>query len=169
MVSKKGNPVIGREITFLSDNLKKQVDKSNHHDTRANYILGVAVAIFIFSLTQIAGNDPGKIGFLIIAVSSLTVCVLSLFTIKPPRLKKKKRENESLFYHDKIASYSPEEYSSRLKETLKNQDLIIEQYAQEIHNLVTYHIMARKRFFRYAVLILVIGLIAGLASCVFFP
>ncbi len=165
----KKTSIIGREITFLSDNLKKQIDKSNHHDTRANYVLGIAIAIFLFSLTQISGNKPGKIGFSIIALSSLIVCVLNLFTIKPPRLKKKRKEKESLLYHDEIASYSPEEYLKQLKKTLESRDLIIEQYAKEIHNLVTYHIMTRKIFFRYAVWILVIGLVAGLITVVLFP
>jgi len=95
--------------------------------------------------------------------------MLCLLTIKPPRIFGKIAKGGSLLYHDKISELNLKDYQKELDLMLKNRQKVIGEYATEIKNLVSYHLMVKKIFFRLAIPTLLFGLLGSLVLFYLFP
>ena len=153
---------IGSEIHFLKDNLSKQLQIYHHYETRANYTLALSSAILLFAITILMSKPAFALGLYVIIFTTFVALVFSLLTLKPPKIMRKKRQEESLFYHNNINGMSLGDFTKKIEKTFSSSQEIVKQYSLEIYNLATYSISPRRIFSVYTALTLVIGLTIGI-------
>lgn len=157
------------EQRILSDILRKQLQITYHFDQRANFVLALSSGLFLFSLHGITTRGTATASFLFLAVCSLLAGLLSLLAIKPPRIFFKRKPVWSVMYHDQIDSLSEKELAKNLDEILKDREKVIQEYSKEIKNLVSYHLIYKKIFFRPTIPIIIFGLLGSLVLFYIFP
>lgn len=157
------------EQQVLSDILNKQLQVTHHLDQRANFVLAISSGLFLFALHGITTRETATLSFLFLAFCSLLSGLFSLLSIKPPRIFLRRKPVWSTMYHDQIDSLSEKELGKRLAMILKDRQRVIEEYSKEIKNLVSYHLIQKKMFFRPAIPILILGLLGSLLLFYFFP
>lgn len=157
------------EQRFLSDILNKQLQITHHLDQRANFVLALSSGLFLFALHGIVTKSTATASFLFLASCSLISALLSLLAIKPPRIFYKRKPVWSVMYHDQIDNFSEKQLEDKLGGILKDRRRIIEEYSKEIKNLVSFHLIYKKIFFRPTVPILILGLLGSLILFYLFP
>lgn len=152
-------------ISMLNKILKKQESQWFNYETRASIILAFSASIFVLIAKDLFENNNHhlKISIVVFAFTLLIVIILSLLTIRPLKFLRKKNQEESLMYAGRIKKMGKEKYTQELIKMTGNKEKIIEEYAMEIYNLVTYAIAPRKKMFRMIIPTIIIGLSLGLS------
>lgn len=156
---------IGYEIellSFLKDSLEKQLRVYHNYETRANYTIALSSGILVFAIAHLISKPIFTLGIYIIILTAFISLILSLLTLKPPKFMRKKRQKESLFYHNNISDLSFEDFNKKINKTIDSPKEIVKQYSMEIYNLATYSIGPRKIFSSYTTPILTVGLTIGI-------
>jgi len=147
-------------LKFMINILDKSTAFTQHIDNQINILLGISMAIFVFSTSRIEGEN--SIIFLILGIFSAISALIGLIAIHPPKTMRKRGQRESIIYNKKINSYpSPAEYQKRLLETMENFDKVAEQYSIEIYNMYNYYYRPKRNLYKWSRSILFAGIIAS--------
>src|SRR3989344_4164528 len=146
-----------RTIDFLKSILEKATSLNLHIDAQANILIGVSVAIFLFSVAQV---DEGNGILTILSLSSAFAALTALLAIHPPAFMRKKGQEESLMYNKRIIGFkAADDYRNALEEVVENRRRILEQYAVEIYNTYRFSYRPKRMLFKAARNILLIGVL----------
>ncbi len=149
---------------FLDETLEKSYSFAQHLDTQTNILVGVSMAVFLFSLSSFF-DQPGQLPFLMLGLFAGLSCLIGLFAIHPPKFMRKRGQEESLMYHKHIIGFStPGAYSERLKEIIEDKNAVVEQYATEIYNVSKYYYRPKRKLFHLARNLLMVGIVAALLT-----
>lgn len=153
----------GALVRFLNGILEKATVFVRHFDTQTNILVGVSSAIFLFVFSVAARQETVNTSLIVLGIFSGLSALLSLYAIHPPRFMRKKRQEESLMYNKKVASFpSYNEYKDALREVVKNREEILRQYSIEIYNLYKYYYHPKRKLFNAARNILILGVFISL-------
>ncbi|HEX9721654.1 MAG TPA: Pycsar system effector family protein [Candidatus Paceibacterota bacterium] len=152
---------------FLDGTLQKSYSFAQHLDTQTNILVGVSMAVFLFSLSQLT-REIVHAPFVVLTLFAGVSAFIGLFAIHPPRFMRKRGQQESLMYHKHILSFdSPEKYGKALEETIEDRIAMIHQYATEIYNVSKYYYRPKRKLFHLARNILIIGFFFALVTFIF--
>lgn len=152
----------GASIHFLRSILDKATSFSEHLDTQLNILIGVSVAIFAFTATKFGINREASL-FDVIGFFSAASATVALLAVHPPKFMRKRGQAESLMYNKRIIEFeSPLDYQSALIEVMRNNEHIIQQYASETYNLYKYYYRPKRRLYKIARNLLMLGVILSL-------
>ena len=99
----------------------------------------------------------------LIAFFSALSAIVSLIAIRPPARMVLKGQKQSLLYTQKISDFSSaKKYAKELREILKCDEDIFNQYATEIYNLSKYYYRPKRKLFAVARNIFLFGVIFSL-------
>jgi len=116
-------------------------------------------AIFIFSSSRLLSSKPA-IGFFVLGFFAALSAIFGLLAIHPPKIMRKRGQNESLMYNKKISNFfSSGDYKNELDKLLGDQDKITNQYAVEIYNLCAYYYRPKRKLFTYSRDFLLTGIV----------
>jgi hypothetical protein len=142
---------------FLEGTLHKSYSFAQHLDTQTNILVGVSMAVFLFSLSQLT-KEIVHAPFVVLALFAGVSAFIGLFAIHPPRFMRKRGQQESLMYHKNILSFgSPDVYSKELAKVTEDRNEMIKQYGTEIYNVSKYYYLPKRKLFHAARNILIIG------------
>ncbi len=146
--------------------LTSMLDRANafvqHLDTQINILLGVCLAIFLYSVGRFI-EDRNAIYLLILGIFAGISALICLLAVHPHRFMRKRGQSESLMYNKKIIGFkSALEYSKKLEKTLEDREFLIKEYSTEIYNLYKHYYRPKRKLFNLARNILVDGIILGL-------
>lgn len=152
------------EDRFLIGILDKQTKLLQHLDSQTNILIGISSAIFAFLAAGFRLNNF-NLPQIILASFSALAALIGLFAIHPPRFMRKRGQKESLMYGGKISSFSlPIAYKKELGNIVRNQDKMLEQYALEIYNVAKYYYDPKRKIFKIARNILLVGVFLSIAT-----
>ena len=164
--------VTSDSLFFLSNMLENLIKKRDSYDMRASFIVSISSVLFILSLGNLLNQqvDNGKLGFLVICASSLCSGVLALFALRPPKIFQGwRRPNNSLLHHSNIHKFAYDKIARKLKDIVKSNDKMMEQYIIAIHHITEKAIIRKKYFLIPATNFLIGGLIIGLVVVFYLP
>lgn len=145
--------------------MNKSVQSVRHFDTQANILIGISMAIFAFSATQI-NNSNDSLVFYILAFFSGVSAMISIYSIYPPKLRKNRENN--LIANGSIVNFdSSKEYAKKLLETLKDRDETVENVASYIFGIYKHYYIPKRKLFLLARNILVLGIITSFIALLF--
>src|SRR3989344_2796170 len=137
-------------VNFLSTMLEKRSTLINHLDTQINLLIGINSAIFIFSLSRFL-DDKGDLPMLVISFFAGLSTLIALVAVHPPKLTRKRGQEESLMYNKKILSFpSSSKYEKELFDAVSDKKKIVNQYALEIYNITKYYYRPKRGLFNLA-------------------
>lgn len=158
----------GNKILVLNTNLQKVVGLINQIDLQVNITMVLGSAAFIFSVSNISKNSQPHYSLVVLGIFSALSALSALMAIHPPRFMRKRGQEESIFYHRKIAAFpSMEEYRDNIKGILSDEGNIVEEYSKEIYNLSKYYYRPKREFFRAARNLLIIGIFISFILFIF--
>jgi len=143
------------QIHFLKDTLAHHHQMRDALDNKASFLLGISGVIFVLSIVHLE-----KIGFLVIAITSLIACLFSIWTVSFPFRKTKKKAFGLMCWWG-FEKMNFEEYTKRIEEILGSDKAITKEYLKEIYALSKYSLKPKSSMIRLASFTLTIGLIVG--------
>jgi hypothetical protein len=157
--------ILGESSAQVLDGiLEKSYEFAQHLDNQTNILVSVNVAIFLFSLSSYLSYAHAT-PFLLLSIFSGLSCLIGLLAIHPPKMMRKRGQEESLMYNKHIASLpSAKAYAQELSSIIENKDAIIRQYAIEIYNVAKFYYRPKRRLFHLTREILIIGMAVSLIS-----
>lgn len=158
--------VTSPSVYFLDSIAEKRHAAARHLDTQTNVIVGVSMAVSLFSLTRILEGES-RVSFLILAAFSALAALLGLFAIHPPWFMRKRGQIESLMHSKHVAAFPHSDgYHKELKEVLEDEQKIVEQYAREIYNVSKYYYRPKRKLFHWARDMLLLGVVISIIAFV---
>ncbi|MDQ1283795.1 MAG: hypothetical protein QG620_143 [Patescibacteria group bacterium] len=147
----------GTRAKFLAGILDKQTKLLQHLDSQTNILIGISSAMFAFMTAGFRLNNLSWPQIILGFFSALTA-LLGLYAIHPPRFMRKKGQKESVMYSGKISDFSsPSIYKKELGNIVSDQNKMLEQYSIEIYNVAKYYYDPKRKIFKIARNILLIG------------
>ena len=158
-MKKEKTPLANYEsIEMLNGMLHKADSFAQHLDIQANILIGINLAIFLFSISLYRDNVD-ELFFLVLAIVTGISTLVSILAIHPPRFMRKRGQRESLFYNKKVAEFeSSKKYIKAVQEIIKNRDNVTQEYLLEIYNVYKYYYRPKRKLFNLARNILIIGI-----------
>lgn len=145
--------------------MNKSVQSVRHFDSQANILIGISMAVFAFSATQIKSSGDNTV-FGILAFFAGLSAIVSIYSIYPPRNKKNKEHN--LISNGNIVNFdSSEDYANKLLETLKDRDKTVKNVASYIFGIYKFYYIPKRKLFLLARNILVLGIILASIALMF--
>ena len=152
---------------FLDGTLQKSYSFAQHLDTQTNILVGVSMAVFLFSLSQLT-HEIIHSPFVVLTLFAGVSAFVGLFAIHPPRFMRKRGQQESLMYHKHILGFdSPSAYSRELEKVTEDRIEMINQYGTEIYNVSKYYYRPKRKLFHLARNILITGFFFALVTLIF--
>ncbi|MBI4017377.1 MAG: hypothetical protein HY366_00330 [Candidatus Aenigmarchaeota archaeon] len=158
MAARKISVYAWESALYLESILANLRNANEIADHRANILVVMSGLILSFSITQlrdVTGVDKTAFG-LISAVSFLTIFI-TIGVIRP----KIGHSKTNTMYHLAIVKFGRDAYEKELLKTVKDVNLIVGEYAEEIYDF-SLELRARFRMIRTAADILAAGLAVGL-------
>lgn len=144
------------QLNFIRDAYLHQREQRAVFDTKASFLVGISGIIFAFSMGRIE-----RVSFLIITIAALVSLVLTVWAVSFP-FPRKGKGLFSLLCWSGFYNFKDYEYESKMKEIIKDEDKIMQEYLKEIYALFKYSIQPKARLVKSASLILSLSLILGL-------
>jgi len=159
---------LGSTIRFLSSIQEKTSSFVQHLDMQANVIIGLSMAVVVFSISRISAGDESVALYILSACSAFSA-IAGLYAIHPPKFMRKRGQSESLLYNKAITeAKSAENYQKQLESVIGNSDEIVRQYALEIYNMAAYYYRPKRDLFKLSRNLFLVGIVLGLVSLFIF-
>lgn len=158
-------------IELLNNLTNKLTVLAQHLDIKINILIGLSTASFVFFVSHLQNifNSPENIPFLIGTIFSAISSLTALFAIHPPLFMRKEGQYESIFYNNKIASYSNAlELEKDINIVIKSQKNIVHEYSIEAYNLAKYYYKPKRKLFYLSRTLFMLGIVISLFSFIIF-
>ena len=139
---------------FLGDILRNHIELIRIADSKARTLLIASSIVLTLSIGEIE-----QIQFLIISIFSLITAFLSVIVIVP---REHSTNRVNLMYYKSFLNVSEEEYVNLVKNTLKDKEKIIEEYARDIYSLGYRTLKKKYKYLNIAVYTFISGFILSL-------
>ena len=140
--------------SFLGDILRNHIELIRIADSKARTLLIASSIVLTLSIGEIE-----QIQFLIISIFSLITAFLSVIVIVP---REHSTSRVNLMYYKSFLNVSEEEYVNLVKNTLKDKEKIIEEYARDIYSLGYRTLKKKYKYLNVAVYTFISGFILSL-------
>lgn len=152
----------GAAIRFLNYIANKVTTLIAAIDTQVNILVGTSAAIFVFATSRVAGENT-SFSSLILSIFAGLATIICLLAVHPPRIFRGRQGAEGLMNIHGIEKYADEAaYAKELKKVVEDKDKIVDQYSFEIYKRAKYYYRPKRRLYRLARNILLLGIIFGL-------
>lgn len=152
---------LGAMVRFLNAVIDKTNTLIHQLDSQSNILIGISLAVFIFSANRYATVSHSYL--LVLAICSGFSIITGLYAVHPPRFMRKMGQNESMMYNKKIISFkNPDEYSAELSKIIGDREAMIKQYGIELYNLSKYFYRPKRTLFKLSRNFLLLGILMSL-------
>jgi len=146
-----------RQIKFLEKSLEIVYQLRAAYDTKANFLLGVGLALFLLSLARYENT-----AFFILAIFSLITVIMCIYSISLPYRRNSPEAKESLFCWWSLKGKTYQDYLASIKKEIKDDDDLVEAYSLEIYSLYRNSLRYKLTLLRLAASSLLIGFVVEL-------
>ncbi|MBI4276499.1 hypothetical protein HY629_01525 [Candidatus Uhrbacteria bacterium] len=155
---------MGAQMRFLNGLMEKMSRQIQHLDTQVNILIGLSSAIVVIGVSRVQGTLALSPLLILSACAGISALV-GLFAIHPPKFMRKRRQPESLFYNKTIMDFpSSTAYAQQLAHIVGDQDAMTKQYATEVYNLARFIYRPKRKLFKLARNILLLGIFLSVVT-----